>query len=34
VEYYTPPETPKIESDVELRIDDVKAKRTKHFGND
>jgi hypothetical protein len=35
VEYYTLPETPKIESHVELGIDDVKAKRTKkHFGND
>ncbi len=31
MEYYTPPETPKIESDVELRIDDVKAKRMKNI---
>jgi len=31
VEYYTPPKTPKLESDVELRIDIVKAKRTKNI---
>jgi hypothetical protein len=31
VEYYTLPETPKIESHVELGIDDVKAKKTKNI---
>jgi len=31
VEYYTLLETPKIESNVELGIDDVKAKRTKNI---
>ncbi len=31
MEYYTLPETPKIEGHVELGIDDVKAKRTKNI---